>query len=408
MHPMTFSSRSFQWCATAPHAVATVSTAASPGRSGGGAPGWRAGLPRRRAFGRPRILVVGCGDVGLRCAAWLRERFRVFALTTQPARFASLRSAGLVPLLGDLDDRRSLARAARVAREMLHLAPPQAYGATDCRTAALLAALGARRGLRHAARAPRVAMGTQRIVTRRAVGSTHAIVGRLMTENAIVPERSPRAVRHRRWPPGPLRQPPPVRIVYLSTTGVYGDCNGALIDETWPVRPVNARAVRRVSAERQLRRAGSRGSVKVSVLRVPGIYAIERLPVERLRRGTPALCDVDDVYTGHVHADDLAAITVRALFRGRPQRVVHAVDATHWKMGEYFDRIAHACGLRPVPRITRQQAEATLDAALLSFMRESRRLANQRLRDELSVKLRYPSVEDFLREHARQLSSVHR
>jgi nucleoside-diphosphate-sugar epimerase len=365
-------------------------------------------LPRRRAFGRPRILVVGCGDIGLRCAAWLRERFRVFALTTQPARFASLRSAGLVPLLGDLDDRRSLARAASVAREMLHLAPPQAHGTTDRRTAALLAALGARRGLRRATRAPRVAIGAPKVVTRLAGGGSHTTARRGTTESVIVPERPPRAAWHRRWQPGMLRQPSPVRIVYMSTTGVYGDCDGALVDETRPVRPVNARAVRRASAERQLRRAGSRGVVRVSILRVPGIYALERLPVERLRRGTPALCDVDDVYTGHVHAHDLAAITVRALFRGRAQRVVHAVDTTHWKMGEYFDRIARACDLRPVPRITRQQAETTLDASLLSFMRESRRLANRRLRDELMVKLRYPSVEDFLREHARQLSSVHR
>ncbi|KAG0190639.1 hypothetical protein DFQ28_001754 [Apophysomyces sp. BC1034] len=380
---MTASARFFESSATPWHAIAAT-TAAVPAQSGRAAahaaPTLRAGLPRRRAFGRPRILVVGCGDIGLRCAALLRERFRVFALTSQPARAASLRAAGLVPLVGDLDDQRSLARAARVARDLLHFAPPQAHGTTDRRTRTLLAALGGQRGVRRAASAPR-------IVTHRAAGM-HATAA-----SAIVPERPRRFAAFA----GPYR-PAAARIVYMSTTGVYGDCGGALIDETRPVRPVNARALRRVSAERQLRRAGSCGAARVTILRAPGIYAAGRLPLERLRRGTPALCDVDDVYTGHIHADDLAAIVVRALAHGRPQRVVHAVDDTHWKMGEYFDRIAHACALPAVPRITRGQAEATLDATLLSFMRESRRLENRRLRDELAVRLRYPSVEHFLRE----------
>lgn len=188
-----------------------------------------------------------------------------------------------------------------------------------------------------------------------------------------------------------------VRLVYASTTGVYGDCGGALIDETRSVRPANARARRRVSAERQLRRASARGTMSASIVRIPGIYAADRLPLARIERRTPALADADDVYTNHIHADDLAAIVLRAATRARVARVFHASDDTVLKMGAYFDRVADAFGLARVPRITREQAERQLEPTTLSFMRESRRLSNARLKRELRVALRYPSVDDFLR-----------
>jgi nucleoside-diphosphate-sugar epimerase len=186
-------------------------------------------------------------------------------------------------------------------------------------------------------------------------------------------------------------------MVYASTTGVYGDCGGALIDETRAVRPANPRALRRVSAERQLRRATARGAVQASIARIPGIYAGNRLPLARLEKGTPALIDADDVYTSHIHADDLAAILVRMMRFGRRGRVVHASDDTMLKMGEYFDVVADAYGLERPPRITREQAEAQMEPMMMSFMRESRRLVNERIKRELRVRLRYPTVADFLR-----------
>ena len=293
-----------------------------------------------------------------------------------------------MPIVGDLDDAASLARLAHLAPDVVHLAPPQPDGATDRRTGALIAVL-----TRPASRRRRAARGPRGRVRWRA-----APAGR--RASAIVPDTPLRFAAFG----GPLRSAPP-RIVYASTTGVYGDCGGALIDETRTVRPANARAKRRVSAERQLRRAGARGAVRATIVRVPGIYAENRLPVARLERGTPALREADDVYTGHIHADDLAAIVVRALRRGRPQRVVHAVDDTRLKMGDYFDRVADALGLPRPPRITRALAQSTLDPALLSFMRESRQLANRRLREELLFRLRYPSVDDFLRQRSGAASS---
>jgi nucleoside-diphosphate-sugar epimerase len=281
---------------------------------------------------RPVLLIVGCGDIGLRVLRLVRGRYRVLALTSTAARIPLLRAAGAVPLLGDLDDAASLGRLAALADSVLHLAPPPARGTDDTRTQNLLRALA--RGAR---------------------------------------------VR---------------RLVYASTSGVYGDAAGARIDETHALRPATERAIRRVDAEARVRHYGRALGVSVSVLRVPGIYALDRAggdPRERLRRSTPLLVDHEDVYTNHIHADDLARVCVAALQRGAPQRVYHACDGSQSKMGEYFDGVADAFGLPRPPRWTRAQAAGVLSPVQMSFLAESRRLDNRRLRQELLVRLRYPT-----------------
>jgi nucleoside-diphosphate-sugar epimerase len=285
----------------------------------------------RGAFHRPRLLIVGCGDVGMRLVPLLRRHFRVFATTSQPARCAELRALGAVPLVVDLDRPASLRRLSGLAGHVVHLAPPQADGALDRRTRNL---------------------------------------------TAILPERG--------------------RLVYVSTTGVYGDCGGAWFDESRPVAPRNPRATRRVDAETVLRRWALRAGADLSILRVPGIYGAERLPLKRLQLGTPALLAADDVYTNHIHADDLAAIIVRALFRGLPNRIYHAVDDSDMKMAEYFDAVADAFGMARPPRLPRAELQQVITPALLSFMSESRRLGNGRIKRELGVRLRYPTVAAML------------
>jgi len=161
---------------------------------------------------------------------------------------------------------------------------------------------------------------------------------------------------------------------------------------------VNGRAVRRVDAERQLRAWGETQRVQVVILRAPGIYAADRLPLERIKRGTPALIAQDDSYTNHIHADDLARLAWAALFRGRSQRIYHAVDAHPLKMGDWFDSCADAFGLPRPPRVKRAEAEKVLSEALLSFLRESRQLSNARTTRELRLKYRYPTSDDLLRE----------
>ncbi len=302
----------------------------------------RGALPAR--FRRPRVLIVGCGDVGLRAARVLdapRARRRVLALSSSPGRAGLLRAAGITPLAGNLDQPATLARLAGLATHVLHLAPPPASGAAqgDPRTAALAQAL--RRG------------------------------------------RLPRA------------------LAYVSTSGVYGDCAGQWVDESRPVRPATARAQRRVAAERQLRRLG-RAGVRVSLLRAPGIYAADRpggTPRERLLRGTPVLRADDDVFTNHIHADDLARACVAALWRGRPQRIYHASDDSNMQMGAYFDLAADLYGLPRPARIAREQAGQFMSPLQLSFMSESRRLRNTRLLRELRVRLHHPSVRTGLAGH---------
>ena len=289
------------------------------------------------AFKRPTLLIVGCGDVGLRVVKLLRGRWRLLALTSSRARLDELRAAGALPLLGNLDEPATLARLSGLADAVLHLAPPPSQGRSDSRTANLLRAL--------------------------------ALKGRVR------------------------------RIVYASTSGVYGDCAGERFDETRCVSPATERAQRRVDAEARLRWHGRAHGVRVSILRVPGIYAGDRAgghPRERLARGTPVLAVADDVYTNHIHADDLARACVAALARGLPQRIVHACDDTELKMGDYFDLAADLCGLARPPRITREQAREQMPAVQLSFMSESRRLANVRLKKELRLKLRYPTVTEGL------------
>jgi nucleoside-diphosphate-sugar epimerase len=281
----------------------------------------------RRKLGRPRLLIVGCGDVGLRIVSRLAARFRLFALTSTPARTLQLRAAGTIPIVGDLDQRRSIDRLRGLAPRVVHLAPPANAGAVDARSRRLVAALG-------------------------------------------------ETVQ---------------RAVYISTTGVYGDHGGRPIDETARLRPTNDRAVRRIDAERVMR-----GRMRAAVLRVPGIYAHDRLPLDRLRQNLPALAEVDDVYSNHIHADDLARIAIAALFRGRTTRVYNAVDDSALMMAEYFDTVADATGLPRPPRLPRAALKAAVSPMMSSFMTESRRLSNRRIRNELRVKLLYPTVAGAL------------
>ncbi|GAA4407874.1 SDR family NAD(P)-dependent oxidoreductase [Quisquiliibacterium transsilvanicum] len=338
-------------------------------------------LPRR--FRRQTLLLVGCGDVGGRIGAQSlarhpADRLRVIGTSRRPEQAAALRALGILPLPVDLDERAGLRRLAGLSRWMIDLAPPPPAGATDPRSTRLIAAL-ARNSRRPLPAFRSAARDTARIRPARASGEP-------MTAPA------PGAV-------GPLRLAPPRarrRWVYVSTTGVYGDCAGASFDETRPVAPASARAVRRVDAERRFRAAGARELARVAILRVPGIYADDRLPLERLRKGLPALRAEDDVFTNHVHADDLARIARAALVRGRQGRVVHAVDDSDLRMGDYFDRVADAFALPRPPRVARAKLAALVTPAMLSFMSESRRLANRRLKGELRLRLRFANVDATL------------
>jgi nucleoside-diphosphate-sugar epimerase len=293
-------------------------------------------LPSR--FKRERLLIIGCGDVGQRVVR-VQRHVRVVALTSSPDRVAALRAQGVTPVVGNLDVPASLQRLAGWATRVLHLAPPPLQGNTDPRTLA---------------------------------------VSRML-----------------------MRRSAPLSVVYGSTTGVYGDCEGAWVEESRTVNPITPRALRRVDAEARVRHLGRLRSspVRVSVLRIPGIYAPDReggTPRDRLLRGTPVLAREDDVFTNHIHADDLARACQLAVWRGKPQRVYNVNDDSQMRMGDYFDMAAGLYALAKPPRISRAQAQTELPAMQLSFMSESRRMVNTRMKRELRLQLRYADVKDGL------------
>jgi len=275
------------------------------------------------------LLILGAGDIARRALPALALRYAVAALVRGDP--GPLAGRGVRTLAGDLDRPGSLAALAGTAALVLHAAPPAETGARDTRTRNLVAALSGARML-------------------------------------------------------------PRRLVYLSTSGVYGDCGGARVDESRPLAPQTERARRRVDAEQALREWGAERGVEIVILRVPGIYAADRLPLERLREGMPVLRADEDVYTNHVHADDLADICVRALAHDAPPGVYNASDDTELRMGDYFDLVADRHGLARPPRVSRADAEAWVPPMLFSFMRESRRLVNRRMKEALGVRLRYPTV----------------
>lgn len=277
------------------------------------------------------MLIIGCGDIARRALPWLVKRYRVYAAVRSNRQRDELRALGVTPIQADLDQPRTLKRLAGIGSLVLHLAPPPDRGMRDARTRALVTVL---------------------------------------SMSKILPQR----------------------LIYISTSGVYGNCDGAKVSEEHMAHPQTPRARRRADAENVLRRFGRRHRVAVSILRVPGIYAADRLPLARLERGDPLLKTDEDVYTNHIHADDLAAITLHALWRGRPGRIYNAVDDSEHTMGEYFDLIADTLHLPRAPRVSRAEAQARLTPSMLSFMGESRRLQNARIKRELGVRLRHPDI----------------
>ena len=192
-------------------------------------------------------------------------------------------------------------------------------------------------------------------------------------------------------------RPSAARMIYLSTSGVYGDCDGAWIDEDAPMRPKTARAERRVDAERVLAAWAGDAGIDLRVLRVPGIYGPGRLPEARLRAGTPTIAPAQSPFTNRIHADDLAAATLAVLARGRAGRAYNIADGNPTTMADYFKRCARLLGLPEPPALPPEEARAGMSAAMWSFMEESKRLRVDRLRDEIGFRWQYPDLESGLR-----------
>jgi nucleoside-diphosphate-sugar epimerase len=261
----------------------------------------------------------------------LVRRWRVMALVRR--RDPALAALGVTQIEGDLDHPETLKRLSGISDAVIHSAPPPAEGQGDPRTTRLLARLQRGKSL-------------------------------------------------------------PRQLIYISTSGVYGDCDGSRVDETRTVAAKSARAARRVDAERRLRRFGRHlgGRCRVCILRAPGIYAGDRLPLDRLRRGLPLMLHAEDSHTNHIHAEDLGRACIAALSHGRSNRVYNINDDSALAMGEWFDLLADRFGLPRSARLPREEVQRRVPAMQWSFMSESRRLDNTRMKRELRLRLHYPTV----------------
>ncbi|WP_237218205.1 NAD-dependent epimerase/dehydratase family protein [Rugosibacter aromaticivorans] len=285
---------------------------------------------------------MGCGDVIRRVLPELLQRWHVLALVrTRDPRLTAL---GVRQIEGNLDQPATLRRLAGIADAVIHSAPPPAEGQTDSRTTHLLSALRRGKSL-------------------------------------------------------------PRQIVYISTSGVYGNSQGAVVSETRPLATKSARAIRRVDAERRLRAFACRGgrhighhNCCVSILRAPGIYAADRLPLERLRQGLPLFVPEQDSHTNHIHAADLGRACLAALHRGRPNRTYNVSDDSVFLMGEWFDLLADSFALPRAPRLPRETVQQRVSPLQWSFMSESRQLDNTRMKRELGLRLCYPTVATGIKE----------
>jgi nucleoside-diphosphate-sugar epimerase len=278
----------------------------------------------------PDALIVGFGDIGQRVAKLgLDAGFGMSALVRSPRLMVGL-TAGVTAVAGDLDQAASLGVLADLSPHVVfHFAPPPGAGLHDVRTTHLLAALEGN---------------------------------------------------------------PPQRMVYISTSGVYGDCSGAWVDETRPVNPGNARSRRRVDAEQQLSAFAARHSIPLVILRVPGIYGAGRYPLNRLQRGDSVICPDEAPWSNRIHADDLAVIAWRAAQDAAPLGVYNASDDEPSSMTDYIYRVADAVDLPRPPCVSLTEARQTFSPGILDYLNESRRLDNRRMKAELGVSLRYPTL----------------
>jgi len=281
--------------------------------------------------GGPEVFIAGCGDVGARVAKlWAARGAAVSALARSGESAGRLSRLGIAPVRGDLDDPATLRGIPPRGAFLYYLAPPPEGGETDPRARDFLAALP--------------------------VGEE------------------------------------PAKAVYLGTTAVYGDSRGAWVTEETPAAPATARGKRRLDAERAFLGWGRERGVPVVILRVSGIYGPGRLPVEAVRRGAPVVREGEAPWTNRIHADDLAAVCVAAMERGRDRAVFNVADGSPGTITQYYNAVADLLGLPRPPAVSMEEARRAMSPGMLSYLSESRRIDARRMREELGVTLRYPGL----------------
>lgn len=282
------------------------------------------------------VLIVGCGDIGERVAKiWINAGKSVYGAARSEASQNKLEQCHIQPCRIDLEDLASLTNMPSKNALVYYFAPPPAKGQLDARMANFLESLN--------------------------------------------------------------ESNPPVHIIYISTSGVYGDQKGQLINEQSPVNPQVDRAKRRYHAEQQLQQWSEASKIPVTILRVGGIYGPGRLPVQRLKDQIPMVHENLAPQTNRIHADDLAQVCVAAATIKAHGEIYNVSDGTNSNMTEYFNTIADFCNLPRPPLVDWVEAEKTISKGMLSYLKESRRMDNSKMINELGVKLLYPTLKDGLK-----------
>lgn len=290
----------------------------------------------------PEVFIIGCGDIGVRVARLEQARGeRVAGLVRNAAGAERLRAFGIEPVTGDLDDPDTLTALPMVGRRLYYFAPPPGGGPRDTRLRNLCAAVGADMA--------------------------------------------------------------PAKVVYISTSGVYGDCGGEWVTEETPVNAQTSRARRRLDAETVLGQWGERLAVPVVILRVTGIYGPGRLPLARLRQGHPVLNEAESPPTNRIHADDLATVCVAAAERAAGGEIFNVSDGRPGTMTQYFNAAADLLGLPRPPEVSMEKARQVMTPMMLSYLTETRRMDNRKMLERLGVTLRYPDLQSGLKDVIAQL-----
>ncbi|HEY3857987.1 MAG TPA: SDR family oxidoreductase [Gammaproteobacteria bacterium] len=281
------------------------------------------------------VLIIGCGDTGRRVAALYREQGRqVSGVVRSDASVRALEAVGIRPIRTDLDAGDLPSLPSGGAR-VFYFAPPVDVGKDDVRIERLL---------------------------------EHLELTGL-----------------------------PARFLYLSTTGVYGDCEGRWIDEEEPLKPSTYRAQRRISAEDAVRRWCGEQGIDWMVLRVPAIYGPGRLLTERLKSGMPTVRSEECSFTNRIHIDDLVAVCHSVMEDAKGGAVYNVSDGHPSTITDYLFLLAELTGMPKPPLISMQEAERMLSPSIMSFMKESKRIKNEKLLRETGLTLRYPDLQSGLK-----------
>ncbi len=281
------------------------------------------------------VLIVGCGDIGLRVAKiWKNASKSVFALARSESSIDLFRQQHIHACQADLDDAQSLTNLPSKHALLYYFAPPPAKGQKDTRMSHFL----------------------------ENVDTDHL----------------------------------PAHVIYISTSGIYGDQQGKLINEETPPNPQVDRAKRRYDAEQQLQQWSKQNAVAITILRVGGIYGPGRLPLQRLKDKTPMLHENLSPQTNRIHADDLAQICVAAAIKDTAGEIYNVSDGSDSNMTEYFNTIADFYGLERPPLVDWDEAEKSISKGMLSYLKESRKMDNSKMINELEIKLTYPSLKEGL------------